>query len=175
MIFFEQVRQKLKIKVSYGIDAAAGSVKETRGLTSLFRQIISRYPISYIEDPYPENSFKRFARLVKDYGQKVVIVGDDLTATNLQRIKLARQQKSINGIIIKPNQVGALTETLRVIHLAQQWGWRVIVSHRSGETTDDFIADLAWAVNADGVKFGAPKQKERLVKYRRLCQIKKEA
>ena len=104
----------------------------------------------------------------------VIIVGDDLTATNLKKIKQASQNNACNGVIIKPNQIGTITETIAAAKLAKEFGWKIIVSHRSGETNDDFIADLAVGLNADFVKFGAPVRGERIAKYNRLLKIEEE-
>jgi len=169
---FNDVSQSLKTSFSYGVDVAANNIKGTMTRHSALMEVmIGNYPVFYVEDPYPEKDFKNFTALTKKYGKSVLVIGDDLTTTNLARAKKAYDKKSINGIIIKPNQIGTLTETLEVIRQGRKWGWKIIVSHRSGETKDDFIADLAWAVSADGVKFGAPIQPERLVKYKRLIQL----
>jgi len=115
-----------------------------------------------------------FQTITKKLGDKIIIVGDDFLTTNIARIKTAEQNKSCNGVIIKPNQVGTITETLEAVKLAKLYGWKIIVSHRSGETRDDFIADLAVGVGADFIKSGAPATSERLAKYNRLLQIEKE-
>ncbi len=104
----------------------------------------------------------------------VIIAGDDITVTNLERMKKAKEAGSVDGMIIKPNQIGTVSETLDAIRQARDWNWFVVVSHRSGETMDDFIADLTFAVEADGLKAGAPSQKERLAKYERLAAIESE-
>lgn len=173
LALLDNVRLLNNYLISYGIDVAANNIKKnTRQLSALYKKMIANYPLTYIEDPYSENSFKSFADLVKKYGDSVLIVGDDLTVTNPSRVKKAYLAKSINAVIIKPNQIGTLTEALEVVSVARKWKWKIIVSHRSGETKDDFIADFAWAVGADGVKFGAPKQPERMVKYKRLEKLK---
>ena len=101
------------------------------------------------------------------------IIGDDLTVTNVELIKKAEGEKAATGVIIKPNQIGSVSKTLDAIRLAQSYNWMVIVSHRSGETMDDFIADLAYGVGADGLKSGAPTQTQRLTKYNRLIEIER--
>jgi len=103
----------------------------------------------------------------------LLVVGDDLTVTNKERLKEALEKSSINAMIIKPNQIGTLSETLETMKLAQNSGIELIVSHRSGETNDDFIADLAYAFGAFGLKSGSPIKPERMVKYQRLIQISK--
>jgi enolase len=105
---------------------------------------------------------------------QTLIVGDDLTATNPYRLQTALQKKAITGIIIKPNQIGTVIEALAVVEMAREAGLKITVSHRSGETNDDFIADFAVAASADYVKFGAPARGERVAKYNRLLQIQSQ-
>ena len=105
--------------------------------------------------------------------QNTIIVGDDLTTTNEIYIKKAIESNSINGLIVKPNQIGTLTETLEAIKIAHENNIKCIISHRSGDTMDDFIADLAYGVGAYGLKSGAPEPKERMVKYLRVIEIQK--
>jgi enolase len=107
-------------------------------------------------------------------GSDVTIVGDDLLATNKERVQKAIDEKACNAVLVKPNQIGTVTETLSVIKQAKDAGWKIIVSHRSGETNDWFIADFAAGVAADFVKFGAPARGERVVKYNRLLSIDTE-
>lgn len=156
----------------FGIDAAGNNIKtDPHQLYQVYQEMAKRFDLSYLEDPFGEESFELFANLKTYFGPRPVLVGDDLTTTNLERMRRAQQASSIGGIIIKPNQIGTLSETLQAIKQAREWGWVVIVSHRSGETMDDFIADIAWAVMADGAKFGAPSPPERMVKYQRLAAI----
>lgn len=124
----------------------------------------------YIEDPFLEDEFEKFRALKEKLGN-VLIVGDDLTATNLKRVEKAWQGKSINAIIIKPNQIGTVSETLAVIKKAREYDFKIIVSHRSGETRDSFISDLAYGVGADFFKLGTYEQPERIAKYQRLIEI----
>lgn len=134
--------------------------------------LAKEFSIFSIEDPFAEEDFTDFAAL-KMQGN-VRIVGDDLTTTNSSRLRKAIDAKSIDAIIIKPNQVGTLTETLATMRLARENGIECIVSHRSGETNDDFIADVAWAFGCFGLKAGAPTRGERVVKYNRLWQIQNQ-
>ena len=143
-------------------------------LIDFYRFFIEEYPISFLEDPFAEEDLRGFKKITQKLGEKVIIVGDDLTVTNTGRIKLAKQQRLCNGIIIKPNQIGTITETLTAAKLAKSCGWKIVVSHRSGETKDDFIADLAVGVGADFIKAGAPGPKERMAKYNRLLEIERE-
>ncbi|MFH1346696.1 MAG: hypothetical protein ABIH10_00405 [Spirochaetota bacterium] len=158
-------------------------------LKNYYLQIIEAYKIFSIEDPFSEESFDDFSKLTADlYGsrrinadniginqsnqhQSVLIIADDLTTTNLERLQIAINKKSGNTILIKPNQIGTLTETLNVIKLAYENNWQAVVSHRSGETMDDFIADLAVGAGAFGIKAGAPSAPERMAKYNRLLEI----
>ena len=104
----------------------------------------------------------------------MVIVGDDLLATNIKRVEKAIQEKACNAAIIKPNQIGTITETLKVVKVTKDAGWKVVVSHRSGETNDSFISDFAVGVGADYIKSGAPARGERVAKYNRLAAIETE-
>ena len=106
--------------------------------------------------------------------QLVCVAGDDLTTTNVRRMELAHAERSVNAVIIKPNQIGSVTEALDAVRTARGYGWAVVASHRSGETNDDFIADFAYGVGADGLKLGAPARGERVAKYNRLLEIEKE-
>lgn len=129
------------------------------------------YHLLYLEDPLNEDAWDDWAKLTRDIGHEVYIIGDDLLATNIERLKKAISLKAVNTILIKPNQIGTVTETLQVIKTAKMNNIKTIVSHRSGETTDYFIADFAVGVASDFVKFGAPARGERVVKYNRLLAI----
>lgn len=129
-----------------------------------------KYSIVSIEDPYPEDNIKNWRKLFQRWGQKILIVGDDLTVTDKNRIKTFANN-AINAVIIKPNQQRTLTDTLAAVKIAKKAGLKIIVSHRSGETNQTFIADLAVAIEADYVKFGAPIRGERVVKYNRLLDL----
>jgi enolase len=176
------VAKKLKLdkKIDFGIDAAATDIKglSRLQLNNTYKKLIEEYSPLYIEDPFGENDFKSFAAFTAANGgggagatSKLWIAGDDLTTTNTDRIELAHAKKSVNAVIIKPNQIGTVTETLNAVRLAREYRWAVVVSHRSGETNDDFIADLAYGVAADGFKLGAPARGERIAKYNRLLEI----
>jgi len=141
-------------------------------LYGIYKQIFTEFDIISIEDPFNEEDFTNFAKIHAEYPDKF-IVGDDLTVTNVERLTMAINNKSINAIIIKPNQVGTLTETLNTMKMARENNIECIVSHRSGETEDDFIADLAYAFGCFGLKSGAPNRGERVVKYNRLAHISK--
>lgn len=141
-------------------------------LKDFYLELIKKYKLLSIEDPFAEEAFDDFSELSRALvSEDVKIITDDLTVTNPKRLKTAVAKKAGNTILIKPNQIGTLTETLQVVKLAYQNGWQVVVSHRSGETRDDFIADLAVGIGAWGIKAGAPAKPERLAKYERLLQI----
>lgn len=140
-------------------------------LVSYYQLLITNYQLLSIEDPFDEDDWEGFGKIAKELRSKVWIVGDDLTTTNPERIKLAHERNAVNAVIIKPNQIGSVTEAINAANLAKSYGWKIIVSHRSGETMDDFIADLAFGIGADGLKSGCPLQRERLVKYERLIEI----
>jgi enolase len=178
---------KLSSDVSLGIDVASSSFYKDKQyvlkdkttpykpeeLTIFYKKLISDFNIIYLEDPFSEDDWTSWQKGFDTLSKDSLIVGDDLTVTNPERLKLALNSNAINGIIIKPNQIGTISQTLEVVKMARLNNLKVIVSHRSGETMDDFIADFAIGVGADYVKFGAP-ARERVVKYNRLLKIKRE-
>ncbi len=165
----------LQNKIQFGLDAAASNIKKPPSkLWALYKIMIQKYNLFYLEDPFPENEFNYFTFFTHKFEKKVWVAGDDLTTTNLKLMRKAHDRKSINSIIIKPNQIGTLTQTLEAIEQAKKWGWKIVVSHRSGETEDDFIADLAYGSYAYGLKLGAPARGERIAKYNRLLEIDRE-
>ncbi|MBI3638539.1 phosphopyruvate hydratase [Candidatus Wolfebacteria bacterium] len=152
-------------------------------LLDFYSEIIRKYEIFSIEDPFSEESFEDFAKLKRRLQKKTkaspdhftpFIITDDLTTTNPNRLRQAIKEKSGDAIIIKPNQIGTLSEVIETAQIAKLAGWKTIVSHRSGETMDDFIADLAVGINAFGIKAGAPAKPERMAKYERLLVISKQ-
>lgn len=172
-------------EVNIAIDAAASEwfqngkycfPKKKKELTreeliAYFERFCQNYPVVSIEDPLAEEDFAGFTEITRQIGEKVQIVGDDLFVTNPARLKKGIQQQSANAILIKPNQIGSLCETLLSIRLAQQNGYRTVISHRSGETEDTSIADIAVALNAGQIKTGAPARTDRVCKYNRLLKI----
>jgi enolase len=139
-----------------------------------YAELVSDYPIISIEDGLDEDDWANWSLLTARLGEKTQLVGDDLYATNMNRLKRGVVQKASNSILIKPNQIGTLTETMAVIESAHGAGWTTIISHRSGETEDTTIADLAVASNSRFIKSGAPCRSERLAKYNRLLRIEEE-
>ncbi len=140
-------------------------------LIGLYNEWLKKYPIVYLEDALAEDEWEDWRELTSELGDKMLIVGDDLFATNQNRLRQGFQEKAGNSIVIKPNQIGTLTEAIECIKLAQKHGYKVIVSHRSGETNDDFISDLAVASGADYLKAGSLSRGERLAKYNRLTEV----
>ncbi len=132
------------------------------------------YPLISIEDGLEEDGWASWSALTERLGKKVQVVGDDLYTTNIKRLEQGIAQKASNSILIKLNQIGTLTETLAAIKMAKKVGWTTVISHRSGETEDSFIADLSVAVDAGQIKTGAPCRSERVVKYNRLLKIEEE-
>ncbi len=152
---------------------------EGRSLTSeemvaYYETLINKYPIVSLEDGLAEDDWKGWVYLTKKLGKKIQIVGDDLTVTNVERLQRAINEKAINSILIKLNQIGTLTETLNAIELAHRTGFTTVISHRSGETEDTTIADLAVAVNAGQIKTGSACRTDRICKYNQLLRIEEE-
>jgi len=143
-------------------------------LISFYEKLIQEYPLVSIEDPLYEEDFEGFAELTRQLGSRCLIVGDDLFTTNYKRLSLGIEKHSANAILVKVNQAGTLTETIDVVKLAVENNYKVIVSHRSGETEDTFIADLAVALQTGLIKTGAPARGERTSKYNRLLEIHDE-
>lgn len=148
----------------------AGEKISKEALLQIYKELADEFNLLSIEDPFEEEDFESFAKLRAERPE-LLVVGDDLTVTNAARLAQAVEKKSINAMIIKPNQIGTLTETIETIKEARASGVEIIVSHRSGETQDTFIADLAVASGAFGLKAGAPSRPERLRKYDRLINI----
>lgn len=140
-------------------------------LISYYERLVSRYPIMSIEDGLAEDDFEGWQILTERLGERCMLVGDDLFVTNPARISDGIDMGLANAVLIKPNQVGTLTETLRSVRIAQENGYKHIISHRSGETEDTTICDIAVAVNAPFIKAGAPARGERVAKYNRLLRI----
>ena len=139
-----------------------------------YKTLISNYPIKSIEDPFAEEDWESWKKITNEIGKNIQIVGDDLFVTNTKRLDKGIKEKSANCILIKPNQIGTLTETMDVVELAQKNGFKTIISHRSGDTEDTFIADLAVATNSSQIKTGSLARSERVAKYNRLLRIEEE-
>jgi len=154
--------------------AREGRTLDTEQLSAEYERLCERFPIVSIEDPLAEDEWDAWAELTRRVGSKTQLVGDDLFVTNTERLQRGIEQGVANAILVKVNQIGTLTETLDTIELAKQSGYGVVISHRSGETEDTTIADLAVAVNAGQIKTGAPSRTDRVAKYNRLLRIEEE-
>jgi enolase len=154
--------------------AKEGVALSNSEMANYYDNWVSTYPIISIEDPMAEEDWEGWQLLMKRLGARIQLVGDDLYVTNTQRLARGITERASNSILIKPNQIGTLTETLAAIEMAQQAGWTAIISHRSGETEDTTIADLAVALNTGLIKAGAPCRTERNCKYNRLLRIEEE-
>lgn len=151
-----------------------GVTRTTDEMVSYWEMLINKYPIISIEDGMAEDDWDGWVKLTKKIGDRVQLVGDDLFVTNTERLQKGIQMGAANAILIKVNQIGSLTETLDAIEMAKRAGWTAIVSHRSGETEDTFIADLVVATNAGQIKTGAPARSERVAKYNQLLRIEED-
>ncbi|RKX60942.1 MAG: phosphopyruvate hydratase [Thermodesulfobacteriota bacterium] len=140
-------------------------------LVEYYKKLVNNYPIISIEDPFSEEDPEGFKLIIKELGNKIQIVGDDIFVTNPKRIEWGIKENLANAVLIKLNQIGTLTETLDAVELAYKNKWRCMISHRSGETEDTFIADLSVAVNSGQIKTGAPARGERIAKFNQLLRI----
>lgn len=173
-------------KTQIGLDVAAsqfyknkkynfeGKKLTAKEFLNFYKKIIQDFPILFIEDPFAEDDFEGFASITRIIEKKIFILGDDLITTNMERMRMAEEKKACSGMIIKPNQIGTVTEALEAAKLAKSYGWKILVSHRSGDTADSFISDLAVGIGADFIKAGAPARGERVAKYNRLLKIEEE-
>jgi len=157
--------------ISICLDVAANELNEAKTI-DYYSELIKKYPITSIEDPFAEDDWESWKKLTKI--TDIQIVGDDLFATNIKRLKRGIEEKSANAILIKLNQIGTVSETLEAIDLAQKNDFKTIISHRSGDTEDTFIADLAVATNSSQIKTGSLARSERVAKYNRLLRIEEE-
>ena len=144
------------------------------GLIDLYKDLVSTYPIASIEDPVQEEDFEGFAMVTKELGKKIQLVGDDIFVTNVTRLKKGIEMGAGNALLLKVNQIGTLSEAIDAAYLAFRAGYGLVVSHRSGETEDSTIADIAVALNAGQIKTGAPARSDRNAKYNQLLRIEEE-
>lgn len=149
-------------------------IRDTSQMIAYYEELISKYPIISIEDGLAEDDWDGFKELTNRLGSKVQLVGDDLFVTNVKRLDAGIKLQVANAILVKVNQIGTLTEAFAAVEMAQKNGYSAVISHRSGETEDAFIADIAVALNAGQIKTGAPCRSERVAKYNRLLQIEEE-
>jgi enolase len=155
----------------YNIDGASLTKEE---LISFYERIVDEYPIVAIEDPFHEEDLDSLSELTKKLGHRILLVGDDYFVSNERYLRKGIEAKAGNAVLLKVNQIGTLTEAVRTASLAFRYGYRVIVSHRSGETNDPFISDFSVALNCGYIKAGAPARGERVAKYNRLLEIEEE-
>lgn len=174
----DQVKLALDVAASEWYAADAGYImpkrREKRNREQMIQKwetLVEKYPICSIEDGLDQRDFEGWRMLTQQIGDRVMLVGDDLFVTNEQRLREGIEQSAANAILIKPNQIGTLSETMQVIQQAKQAGYQFILSHRSGETEDTTISDIAVALNAPFIKSGAPCRGERVAKYNRLLRI----
>lgn len=179
-----------KEQVSFGLDVGSAELyDETTGkyvfaldkwqfnsaeLIAKYKEWFEKYPIISIEDGLAEDDWQGWQKMTAELGDKMLLIGDDLFVTQAERLRQGIASKSANAILIKLNQVGTITETMDCVKIAQQHNYKIMISHRSGETTDDFIADLAVATRADYIKSGSLARGERLAKYNRLMEIEEQ-
>jgi enolase len=143
-------------------------------ITDVYERLSNKYPIVSIEDPFDQDDFESYIKMTKRIGNKVQIVGDDLLVTNPKRVKTGIDKKLCNALLLKVNQIGSVTESIEASNMSQAAGWGVMVSHRSGETEDNFIADLVVGLGTGQIKSGAPCRSERVAKYNQLLRIEEE-
>ncbi len=159
---------------TYHFQREGGHKRTTDEMVDWYAGLVEKYPITSIEDGFDENDWIGFAKLLDRVGDKVQVVGDDLFVTNTEYLARGIEKKSANSILIKLNQIGTLTETLEAIEMAKRAGFTAVVSHRSGETADDTIADVAVATNAGQIKTGSASRSDRMAKYNQLLRIEEE-
>lgn len=154
--------------------AGEGITKTAAEMVAFYEELVAKYPIISIEDGMAEDDWEGWKLLTEKLGDKIQLVGDDLFVTNTKRLKMGIDQDIANSILIKVNQIGTLTETFETIEMAKRAGYTCVISHRSGETEDATIADIAVAVNAGQIKTGAPTRSDRIAKYNQLLRIEEE-
>ncbi|HSK21630.1 MAG TPA: phosphopyruvate hydratase, partial [Egicoccus sp.] len=158
---------------SYHLDGE-GRVLSSEEMVELWADLVDRYPIVSIEDGLDEGDWDGWKLLTQRLGDKVQLVGDDLLVTNPAFVRRGIDERAANSVLVKVNQIGSLTETLDAVSMAQRAGWTAMISHRSGETEDATIADIAVATNAGQIKTGAPARSDRVAKYNQLLRIEEE-
>jgi enolase len=161
-------------KGKYRLSRSGQGDKTADEMVDLFKSWIDRYPIVSIEDGHDENDWAGFKTMTAELGGRIQIVGDDLLVTNTKFIARAVEEKACNAVLIKLNQIGTVTETIEAIHLCRKAGWGFVISHRSGETEDTFMADFAVAMGGGQIKTGSACRSERIAKYNRLLEIERE-
>ncbi|HSB08848.1 MAG TPA: phosphopyruvate hydratase, partial [Blastocatellia bacterium] len=161
-------------KGTYVFKKSGGSRKSSDEMVSLYKSWVDQFPIVSIEDGLAESDWEGWATLTRELGERIQLVGDDLFVTNTEYLARGIREKVANSILIKVNQIGSLTETLEAIEMAKTHAYTSVISHRSGETEDTFIADLAVATNAGQIKTGSASRTDRVAKYNQLLRIEEE-
>ena len=159
---------------SYVFKKSGSGIKNSNEMLGFYESMVEKYPIVSIEDPMDEHDWDGFSAITKKLGDKIQIVGDDLFVTNTDFVRKGVSKKAANAVLIKLNQIGTVSETLATIQLCQKAGWNYIISHRSGETEDTFMADFAVAMAGGQIKTGSASRSERIAKYNRLLEIEAE-
>lgn len=170
-IALDPAASSFAVKDGYELAKSKGGHKSSEQMTALYKKWIGAYPIVSIEDGLAENDWAGFTRHTKALGERIQVVGDDLYVTNVEFVRRGIAEHATNAVLIKLNQIGTVTETIRTVELCRAAGWRYVVSHRSGETEDTFISDFAVAMGGGQIKTGAPCRSERVAKYNRLLEI----
>lgn len=158
----------------YNLAAEKDPIKDSKAMIAFYEDLINKYPIISIEDGLAEDDWNGFKLMTEKLGNRIQIVGDDLFVTNTERLKRGIDEKAANSILIKLNQIGTVTETIEAIEMAKRAGFTAVVSHRSGETEDSFIADFVVAMNTGQIKTGSASRSERIAKYNQLLRIEEE-
>jgi enolase len=151
-----------------------GKLLSSEEMVAFWKNWVDQYPIVSIEDGLAQDDWEGWKMMVAEMGDRLQIVGDDLLVTNPERVRRAIREKAANALLVKFNQIGTLTETIEAVEICQRAGWRAVTSHRSGETEDSTIADLAVALNMGQIKTGAPARSDRVAKYNQLLRIETE-
>jgi len=154
--------------------SSEANYKSGEELIQYYKELVEKYDIVSIEDPFDQDDWESYSKLTASLGDKIQIVGDDLLVTNVERINQGIEKKAVNALLLKVNQIGSITESIDACKLSQKSNWGVMVSHRSGETEDSFIADLVVGLRTGEIKTGAPCRSERLAKYNQLLRIEEE-
>merc|ERR1719194_199484 len=164
-----------KYNLDFKSENAAPEMKKTgEEMIGYYEDWVNNYPFVSIEDPFDQDDWEAYAAFQEKIGEKIQIVGDDLLVTNPKRVTAAIEKKACNALLLKVNQIGSITEAIEACKMSQDQGWGVMVSHRSGETEDTFIADLVVGLRTGQIKTGAPCRSERLAKYNQLLRIEEE-
>ena len=186
LVAIENAGFKIGTQIALAMDVAAteffedgkykfeGKLLTSEQMIAYYSELVSAYPLVSIEDPLDEDDWSGWAKLTAELGEKIQIVGDDLFVTNIERLTRGIESKTANALLVKVNQIGSLTETIDAVNLAHKNNYKSMMSHRSGETEDTTIADLAVALSCGQIKTGAPARSERVAKYNQLLRIEEE-